>query len=171
MPRVKLNDCWLKTSEFRSKKNKNPNRARYFRGIVSNFDQSEGRKHCFLAFDWLKFVTLPRKYRTLYNIYSPQEKINEKGYMGNLSMDRTENASGPNQKSGSFISPTSFPGPSRTSGRTLFSSTSPRDSTIWVQHPCSPTQTRLLLLVAMILDLEQRWLKPVPYLLIYSHRY
>ena len=41
-------------------------RVRYFRGRVSNFDQSESRKHSFLASDWLKFETLPRKYRTLY---------------------------------------------------------------------------------------------------------
>ena len=30
------------------------NRVRYYRGRVSNFDQSESRKHCFLASDWLK---------------------------------------------------------------------------------------------------------------------
>ena len=35
-------------------------RIRYYRGRVSNFDQSESRKHCFLASDRLKFVTLPR---------------------------------------------------------------------------------------------------------------
>ena len=40
-------------------------RVRYFRGRVSNIDQSEASKRCFLASDWLKFVTLPRKYRTL----------------------------------------------------------------------------------------------------------
>ena len=40
-------------------------RVRYFRGRVTNFNQSEARKHSFLASDWLKFVTLPRKYRTL----------------------------------------------------------------------------------------------------------
>ena len=39
-------------------------RARYYRGRVSNFDQSEAGKHCFCASDWLKFETLPRKYRT-----------------------------------------------------------------------------------------------------------
>ena len=33
---------------------------------VSNFNQSEARKHCFLASDWPKFVTLPRKFFTLY---------------------------------------------------------------------------------------------------------
>ena len=27
---------------------------------VTNFNQSEARKHCFLASDWLKFETLPR---------------------------------------------------------------------------------------------------------------
>ena len=36
------------------------NRVRYFRGRVSNFNQSEARKHCFLASDWSKFETLPR---------------------------------------------------------------------------------------------------------------
>ena len=41
------------------------NRVRYFRGRVTNFYQSEARKQSFLASDWLKFVTLPRKYRTL----------------------------------------------------------------------------------------------------------
>ena len=34
--------------------------------MVTNFNQSEVRKHCFLASYWLKFVTLPRQYRTLY---------------------------------------------------------------------------------------------------------
>ena len=37
---------------------------RYFRGRVSNFNQPKARKHCFLTSDWLKFETLPRKYRT-----------------------------------------------------------------------------------------------------------
>ena len=40
-------------------------RVRNFRGRVSNFNQSGARKQRFLASDWLKFVTLPRKYRTL----------------------------------------------------------------------------------------------------------
>ena len=40
-------------------------RVRYYRGKVSNFNQSEARKHCFLASDWLTFENLPRKYRTL----------------------------------------------------------------------------------------------------------
>ena len=31
----------------------------------SNFNQSGARKHCFIASDWSKFETLPRKYRTL----------------------------------------------------------------------------------------------------------
>ena len=31
----------------------------YYRGGVSNFDQSEARKQCFLASDWLKFASLP----------------------------------------------------------------------------------------------------------------
>ena len=35
-------------------------RVRDYRGRVSNFNQSEARKHCFLASDWLKFETLPR---------------------------------------------------------------------------------------------------------------
>ena len=33
----------------------------YFRGRVPNFNQSGTRMHCFLAFDWLKFETLPTK--------------------------------------------------------------------------------------------------------------
>ena len=41
-------------------------RVRNFRGRVSNFNQSEARKQCVLASDWLKFVTLPRKFRTLF---------------------------------------------------------------------------------------------------------
>ena len=40
-------------------------RALYFRGRVTNLNQSEARKQCFLASDWLKFETHPRKYRTL----------------------------------------------------------------------------------------------------------
>ena len=41
-------------------------RERYFRGRVTNFNQSEARKQCFFASDWLEFETLPdRKYRTL----------------------------------------------------------------------------------------------------------
>ena len=39
--------------------------------MVSNFNQSEATKHCFLASDWLNFETLPRKYRTL--IYSSKK--------------------------------------------------------------------------------------------------
>ena len=42
------------------------NRVRYFRGRVTNLNQSEARQQCFLASDWLKFETLTRKYRTLY---------------------------------------------------------------------------------------------------------
>ena len=34
-------------------------RVRYFRGIDSNFNQSEARKHCFLASDWLKLFSQP----------------------------------------------------------------------------------------------------------------
>ena len=41
------------------------NRVRNFRGRVSYFNQSEARKHPFLASDWLKYETLPRKFRTL----------------------------------------------------------------------------------------------------------
>ena len=33
-------------------------RVRNFRGRVSNFNQSEARKQCVLASDWLKFRTL-----------------------------------------------------------------------------------------------------------------
>ena len=40
-------------------------RVRYFRENALNFDQSEARKQCFLASDWLKFETLPGEYRTL----------------------------------------------------------------------------------------------------------
>ena len=42
------------------------NRVRNFRGRVSNFNQSDARKQCVLASDWLKFVTLPRKCHTLF---------------------------------------------------------------------------------------------------------
>ena len=35
-------------------------RVRYFRGRVSNSNQSEARKRCFLASDWLKFEILPK---------------------------------------------------------------------------------------------------------------
>ena len=41
-------------------------RVRNFRGRVSYFNQSEARKGCFLASDWLKYETLPRKFRTLF---------------------------------------------------------------------------------------------------------
>ena len=41
-------------------------RVRNFRGRVSYFNQSDARKHCFLASDWLKYETLPRKFRTLF---------------------------------------------------------------------------------------------------------
>ena len=48
------------------------NRVRNFRGRVSYFNQSEARKHPFLASDWLKYETLPRKFRTLLlTIYFP----------------------------------------------------------------------------------------------------
>ena len=39
---------------------KTTNRVRNFRGRVSYFNQSEARKGCFLASDWLKYETLPR---------------------------------------------------------------------------------------------------------------
>ena len=45
------------------------NKVRYFRGRVTNFNQSEARKQCFLAFYWLKFETILRKYRTLQYYY------------------------------------------------------------------------------------------------------
>ena len=44
-------------------------RKRYFRGRVTNFNQSDARKYCFLSFDRSKFETLPRKYRTLLLCY------------------------------------------------------------------------------------------------------
>ena len=50
-------------------------RVRNFRGRVTNFDQSEARKHCFLDSDWSKFVTLPRKFRTLYPQYLKKRKV------------------------------------------------------------------------------------------------
>ena len=45
-------------------------RVRNFRGRVSYFNQSEARKGCFLASDWLKYETLPRKFRTLYLLFN-----------------------------------------------------------------------------------------------------
>ena len=52
------------------------NRVRYFRGRVSNFNQSEERKQCFLPSDWLKFETLPREYRTLLDaVYFIKDNI------------------------------------------------------------------------------------------------
>ena len=50
---------------MRSTLNQQFYRVRNFRGRVSIFNQSEARKQCFLASDWLKFETLPRKFRTL----------------------------------------------------------------------------------------------------------
>ena len=44
-------------------------RVRYFRGRVSNFNQSEARKDCFLASDWSKFETPPHKYRTQFFMF------------------------------------------------------------------------------------------------------
>ena len=49
-----------------------------FSGKVSNFNQSEAIKHCFLASDWSKFKTLPRKYRTLFLLI--QKFFKERGY-------------------------------------------------------------------------------------------
>ena len=43
-------------------------RVRYFRGRVSYFDQSEARKHRFLASDWSKYEIFPRKYRALRSV-------------------------------------------------------------------------------------------------------
>ena len=43
----------------------------FFRGRVPNFNQSDTRKQCFLASDWLKFGTLPRKYHTLFHCEMP----------------------------------------------------------------------------------------------------
>ena len=40
-------------------------RARYYRGRVSNLNQSEARKTVFLDSDWSKLETLARLYRTL----------------------------------------------------------------------------------------------------------
>ena len=56
----------IQKKKKKKKKSCHPYRVRYSRGRVSNFNQSEARKHCFLSSDWLKFETLPRKYRTLY---------------------------------------------------------------------------------------------------------
>ena len=46
-------------------KNTLPYRVRYWRGRVPYFNQSEARKQCFTASDWLNYGTLPHKYRTL----------------------------------------------------------------------------------------------------------
>ena len=54
-------------------------RVRNFRGRVSNFNQSEARKQCFLASDWLKFETLPRKFRTLYRLDKNYNRGRESG--------------------------------------------------------------------------------------------
>ena len=56
----------VKTLNTELKTFKINNRVRNYRGRVSNFDQSEVRKQCFLASDWLKFESLPRQIRTLY---------------------------------------------------------------------------------------------------------
>ena len=61
-----------------------PYRVRYYRGRISNFDQSEARKHCFLASDWLKFVTLPRKYRALFIVISVVSDV-LLGHLGRIS--------------------------------------------------------------------------------------
>ena len=51
-------------------------RVRHFRGGVSNFNQSEARKRSVLSSDWLKFVTLPQKYRTLLLLNNIELKRN-----------------------------------------------------------------------------------------------
>ena len=61
-------------------------RVRNFRGRVSNFNQSEARKHCFLASDWLKFETLPRKFRTLLVLGSCHETSDISFYSSPLLM-------------------------------------------------------------------------------------
>ena len=43
------------------------NRVGYFRGKVSYFNQSEARKYCFLASNWMIFETLPRN-TVLYDV-------------------------------------------------------------------------------------------------------
>ena len=48
-----------------------PSKVRNFRGRVSYFNQSEARKHCFFASDWLNRETLPQKFRTLFSIQKP----------------------------------------------------------------------------------------------------
>ena len=61
-----MENCWdPRCSHIEHSKICETSKVRYFRGRVSNFDQSEAMKQCFLASDWLKFVTLPQKYRTL----------------------------------------------------------------------------------------------------------
>ena len=37
--------------------------VRYRWGRVPYFNQSEAVKHCFLAYDWMKYGTLPHQYR------------------------------------------------------------------------------------------------------------
>ena len=49
------------------------NRVRYFRGRVSNFNQSEARKQCFLASHWSKYETLPRKFSARSGIKAEKE--------------------------------------------------------------------------------------------------
>ena len=61
-------------------------RVWYFRGRVTDFNQSEARKHYFLAPDWSKFETLPRKipysitisvsvtYCTVHSLYLKRKK-------------------------------------------------------------------------------------------------
>ena len=64
-------------------------RVRNFRGRVSYFNQSEAREQSFLASDWLKLETLPRKYRTLeYGIFGEGSHIstNQKREKGVFSL-------------------------------------------------------------------------------------
>ena len=49
--------------------------VRNFRGRVSHFNQSGARIQCFLASDWLKYETLPRKFRSLYFYTSSNFKL------------------------------------------------------------------------------------------------
>ena len=45
-------------------------RVRYFRGTVSNFNESEARKHLVLASDWLIFETLPENTKIPWLLYN-----------------------------------------------------------------------------------------------------
>ena len=45
-------------------------------GSQFSFNQSEARRHCILASDWLKLETLPRKYRGLFYQDLPKNRAN-----------------------------------------------------------------------------------------------